>query len=55
MATIVKCTSHPGEDRINTSWIGGSILTSLGSFVQWCVSKEEYEEHGAIIIERKCA
>jgi actin-related protein len=28
------------------SWIGGSILASLGSFQQMWVSKQEYEEGG---------
>jgi actin-like protein 6A len=35
-------------------WVGGSILSSLGSFQQMWMSKQEYEEHGAIMIERKC-
>ena len=36
-------------------WVGGSILSSLGSFQQMWMSKQEYEEHGAIMIERKCS
>ena len=37
-----------------TPWVGGSILSSCGSFQQMWMSKQEYEEHGAIMIERKC-
>ncbi|KAL6051768.1 Actin-related protein 4 [Balamuthia mandrillaris] len=35
-------------------WIGGSILASLGTFQQMWMSKSEYEEHGASLVERKC-
>ncbi|KAH8740810.1 BRG1/brm-associated factor 53A [Cryptosporidium ryanae] len=38
-----------------SSWIGGSILSSLGSFQQMWFSKEEYLEHGIHLVERKCA
>jgi actin-like protein 6A len=37
------------------SWIGGSILSSLGTFQQMWVSKAEYEEHGSNILDVKCA
>jgi actin-related protein 4 len=36
------------------SWIGGSILGSLGTFHQMWISKKEYEEFGASILERRC-
>ncbi|KAK6590242.1 BRG1 brm-associated factor 53A [Cryptosporidium xiaoi] len=42
-------------ERKFSSWIGGSILSSLGSFQQMWFSKEEYLEHGIHLIERKCA
>jgi len=35
-------------------WTGGSILGSLGSFHQMWFSKQEYEEHGASLLQRKC-
>lgn len=50
----VICHPTPSEKRFST-WIGGSILSSLGNFHQMWFSKQEYEEHGAILIERKCA
>ena len=46
--------SNSGTDRRFSSWVGGSILSSLGSFQQMWMSRQEFEEHGAIMIERKC-
>jgi len=43
----------PSERRFG-SWIGGSILGSLGSFQQMWISRQEYEESGKGQIERKC-
>uniref|UniRef100_A0A0G4IEM5 Actin-related protein 4 n=1 Tax=Chromera velia CCMP2878 TaxID=1169474 RepID=A0A0G4IEM5_9ALVE len=43
-----------GTERKFSAWIGGSILASLGSFHQMWISKQEYEEHGLAITERKC-
>ena len=34
------------EERKFNAWIGGSILTSLSSFRQMWISKEEYDECG---------
>lgn len=42
------------SERRFSTWIGGSILGSLGSFQQMWMSRQEYDEHGAILIERKC-
>jgi actin-related protein len=36
----------PMERKFGT-WIGGSILASLGSFQQLWLSKQEYDEMGA--------
>ena len=36
------------------SWIGGSILASLGTFHQMWISKKEYDEHGSSIVEKRC-
>jgi len=43
----------PPERRYG-SWIGGSILASLGSFQQMWVSKQEYDEGGRSQVDRKC-
>ena len=42
------------SERRFSSWIGGSILASLGSFHQMWISKQEYDESGKFIIDRKC-
>lgn len=45
-----------GVDRRHNCFIGASILSSLGTFPQLCISKAEYDEHGARnIVEKKCA
>jgi actin-related protein 4 len=36
------------------SWIGGSILGSLGTFHQMWISRKEYEEFGASVTEKRC-
>ncbi|KAH8596613.1 actin family [Bisporella sp. PMI_857] len=36
------------------SWIGGSILGSLGTFHQMWISRKEYEEFGANVVEKRC-
>lgn len=41
-------------DRKYGAWIGGSVLASLGTFHQMWVSRKEYEEHGAGIVEKRC-
>ncbi|RKP17211.1 actin-like 6B, isoform CRA_b, partial [Rozella allomycis CSF55] len=41
-------------ERRYGSWIGGSILGSLGTFQQLWVSRQEYEELGVSIIDRRC-
>ncbi|KAI9846905.1 MAG: NuA4 histone acetyltransferase subunit [Sclerophora amabilis] len=47
--------SAPGNtaERRFASWIGGSILGSLGTFHQMWISKKEYEEHGPNIVEKR--
>jgi len=50
----VKVTSPNIADRAICSWLGGSILGSLGTFQDMWVSKKDYEEFGAAIVNRKC-
>mmetsp|Transcript_14615 Transcript_14615/g.29459 ORF Transcript_14615/g.29459 Transcript_14615/m.29459 type:complete len:111 (+) Transcript_14615:322-654(+) len=35
-------------------WIGGSILSSLSTFEEMWISKNEYDEAGPAIVHRKC-
>ena len=52
----IKIITHPSNtERKFSAWIGGSILSSLGTFHQLWLSLAEFEEHGASIIERKCS
>lgn len=49
----IQASSFPAERKFST-WIGGSILSSLGSFQQLWFTKAEYEEHGASFVSKKC-
>jgi actin-related protein len=49
-STAGKPLSGPATmERQCAAWIGGSILTSLGSFQQLWLSKAEYEEYGGTL------
>ncbi|KAL3789688.1 hypothetical protein HJC23_003889 [Cyclotella cryptica] len=54
MGWRVKVTSPNVSERAVCSWLGGSILGSLGTFQDMWVSKRDYEEFGAAIVNRKC-
>lgn len=49
---IVLQISAP-QERLYSTWIGGSILASLDTFKKMWVSKREYEEEGHRAIHRK--
>lgn len=42
------------EKNINSAWIGGSLVANLSSFQNDYVNKQEYDECGPHIIQRKC-
>jgi actin-related protein len=48
----IKVIAPP--ERKYSVWIGGSILSSLSTFQQMWVSREEYNESGPGIVHRKC-
>jgi len=50
----LKIASCGKSERVICSWLGGSIMASLGSFHEIWVSKKEYEEYGAAIVDKKC-
>ncbi|MCL7023885.1 hypothetical protein MKW94_029429 [Papaver nudicaule] len=50
--TRIKVVAPP--ERKYTTWIGGSILTSLSSFQTQWTSKQEYDESGPPVIHAKC-
>lgn len=51
----LKLVAAPGSvERRFGSWIGGSILGSLGSFQQMWISRQEYDESGRSLVDKKC-
>lgn len=51
-SSAYKCkvlASRHAVERSCAAWIGGSILSSLGSFQQLWLSRTEYEEYGATL------
>merc|ERR1712020_674381 len=48
----IKIIAPP--ERKYSVWIGGSILSSLSTFQQMWISKQEYDECGPSIVHRKC-
>ncbi|KFY05574.1 hypothetical protein V492_08437 [Pseudogymnoascus sp. VKM F-4246] len=42
------------SERRFGSWIGGSILGSLGTFHQMWIAKKEYDEFGPNVVEKRC-
>jgi len=49
----IKIIAPP--ERKYSVWIGGSILSSLSTFEEMWVTKEEYDEAGPSIVHKKCA
>jgi centractin len=41
------------QERLYSTWIGGSILASLDTFKKMWVSKREFEEEGQRALHRK--
>jgi centractin len=41
------------QERLYSTWIGGSILASLDTFKKMWVSKREYDEDGQRAVHRK--
>jgi actin-related protein len=48
----VKIVAPP--ERKYSVWIGGSILSSLSTFQEMWITKDEYEDAGPGIVHRKC-
>jgi len=48
----IKIVAPP--ERKYSVWIGGSILSALGTFQSMWITKAEYEESGPAIVHRKC-
>ncbi|XP_049369120.1 actin-100-like [Solanum verrucosum] len=50
--TKIKVFAPP--ERKYSTWIGGSVLASLSTFQQMCITNREYDEFGPSIVHRKC-
>jgi len=48
----VKVVAPPERDH--SAWIGGSILSSLSTFQDMFITKNEYDETGPVIVQLKC-
>ena len=49
----IKIRISAPQERLYSTWIGGSILASLDTFKKMWVSKREYDEEGLRAIHRK--
>jgi len=47
------CVVAP-PNRKDSVWLGGSMLASLSTFNDMCISREEYEEVGTDVVFSKC-
>jgi len=52
-AVKIKIIAPP--ERKYSVWIGGSILSSLQTFEEMWIKREEYDESGPSIVHRKCS
>lgn len=50
----IKTVTPASNERALCAWLGGSILASLGSFHELWMTKKEYNECGAVLVEKKC-
>ena len=60
LSRIAPANAHPKIEapgnivaRKYSSWLGGSILASLGTFHQLWISREEYMESGRSVVHRR--
>ena len=51
-STEIEIVTPP--ERKESVWIGGSILASLSTFRKMWITKQEFDEMGTSIVQRKC-
>ncbi|MEZ4428505.1 MAG: actin, cytoplasmic 2, partial [Nannocystaceae bacterium] len=49
----IKIIAPP--ERKYSVWLGGSILSSLSTFEEMWITRDEYDEAGPSIVHRKCS
>ena len=50
--TKIKVSTHP--ECKYSAWVGGSLIGSLSTFPEFCISKQDYDDSGPTIIHHKC-
>jgi actin-related protein len=50
----IKTMAAGATERAVCTWLGGSILASIGAFHDMWISRQEYNEFGASLVDRKC-
>ena len=50
----VKVLSPDRRERSYCSWMGASIMASVGMFHDFWITRKEYDEYGPAILNRKC-
>ncbi|PHT77777.1 Actin-75 [Capsicum annuum] len=53
-STKIKVIAPPERKRKYSTWIGGSIFASLANFQKMWIARDESDEYGPAIINRKC-
>jgi len=53
--STVTVEVEASEERKYSVWVGGSILSSLSTFQNMWITREEYDESGPGIVHKKCA
>jgi actin-related protein len=49
----MMAAAGPSERALST-WIGGSIVASLGTLHEMWIGRAEYDEYGSAIVDKKC-
>ena len=52
--SVMKVKVIAAPDRNYSAWIGGSCLAAARTFPLMCISKQEYDECGPVIVHQKC-
>jgi actin-related protein len=42
------------KNALTSSWIGGSIITSMSKFGSYWISNKDYKDNGCVLVNKKC-
>ncbi|XP_065193595.1 uncharacterized protein LOC135824810 [Sycon ciliatum] len=51
---LVDCGGEVHRAKQHSAWLGGALLASSPHFQEMCITKEEYDEVGPSMVERRC-